>query len=149
MRKLILSYMLFTTSFLSLIPIIRKVVICKFQCYSCYAFATWLDMQNKLFTLFLMTPDYLNLDCSPASNHLNSCCRMFQSFSNSEWNDTRHQSYHSNLIHPLISRQLKDWLQGIFEFFGVLFGLWDWRLCFFVFDESNYHWFFILGTEHY
>lgn len=32
-----------------------------------------------------------------------------------------HQSYHRNLIHPLISRQLKDWLQGIFEFFRVLF----------------------------
>lgn len=81
--------MLFTTSFLFLIPITRKVVICKFQCYSCYAIVTWLDMQNKLFTLFLLTPDYLNLDCSPASNHLTSWCRMFQSFSNSEWNDTR------------------------------------------------------------
>lgn len=74
---------------LSLIPITRKAVICKFQRYSCYTIVTWLDMQNKLFTLFIMTPYYLNLNFSPASNHLTSWYRMFHSFSNSEWNNTR------------------------------------------------------------
>lgn len=61
--------------------------------------------------------NYLNPDCDPANNHfirymVQNVPVLFQL--KMKW----HQSYHRNLIHPLISRQLKDWLQGIFESSG-------------------------------